>query len=405
MKNHPKTSCTSEDGNSRYSSRRSGRIWRHFRDRQEEARVSIRTSNAMRYTCTHLHRQSTTAESCRVKRRREEMPCTEPKDTLSDEKGKRNKSVRVAEVYSSQGTELFAWISRCRSTMSLMASFFFLVHTIVPTSNAMTIPAPKTAVDREWDKLHKLPAWNTSTVRCKQDVINEAKANNRQVHLTTLMDLYHLKHSELAEHLWTYRGRVVLRGADVKDGTGGYAVFTKQGASASHMTAAEVLDVVSRMRGMPGEANDAVSAYTQVKMNDAPRLLELPKTECPTVWIRLPRNRLPKNWDNIDDPMVPLERNLHGHGLAALPWEGRLDEVPLLEGRQKRTQLGMSSCSPTSSTLVISTRRRHKKWQDEKPAQLICGSNRTKKLCDLENRTPLVDQGYIGCTQRESITK
>ena len=35
----------------------------------------------------------------------------------------------------------------------------FLVHTIVPTSNAMTIPAAKTAEDREWDKLQKLPAW------------------------------------------------------------------------------------------------------------------------------------------------------------------------------------------------------------------------------------------------------
>ena len=46
-------------------------------------------------------------------------------------------------------------------------------------------------------------------------------------------------------------------------------VFTGQGASASHLTAAKVLDTISRLLGMSGEANDAVYAYTQVKMSDA----------------------------------------------------------------------------------------------------------------------------------------
>ena len=35
-----------------------------------------------------------------------------------------------------------------------------------------------------------------------------------------------------------------------------------------------------------GETNDAVSAYTLVKMSDASRLLEIRETECATVWIR-----------------------------------------------------------------------------------------------------------------------
>ena len=46
----------------------------------------------------------------------------------------------------------------------------------------------------------KMPAWNTSTVQSKQDVINEAKANNT-THFRTLMDLCHLRHAELAEHM------------------------------------------------------------------------------------------------------------------------------------------------------------------------------------------------------------
>ena len=61
-----------------------------------------------------------------------------------------------------------------------------------------------------------------------------------------------------------YKGRVVLRGDIVKDDSGSYAVFTEQG-SASQMTAAKVMDIISRLPGCAGQTADAVSAYTQVK--------------------------------------------------------------------------------------------------------------------------------------------
>ena len=44
-----------------------------------------------------------------------------------------------------------------------------------------------------------------------------------------------------------YKGRVVLRGDIVKDDSGSYAVFTEQGSSASQMTAAKVMDIISRL--------------------------------------------------------------------------------------------------------------------------------------------------------------
>ena len=31
--------------------------------------------------------------------------------------------------------------------------------------------------------------------------------------------------------------------------------------------------------------------------------------------------QMPKSWSSMEDPVVPLERNLHGHPLAALLWE------------------------------------------------------------------------------------
>ena len=38
------------------------------------------------------------------------------------------------------------------------------------------------------------------------------------------------------------------------------------------MTAAKIMDIISRLPGCDGQAADAVSAYTQVKMEDAPNL-------------------------------------------------------------------------------------------------------------------------------------
>ena len=87
-----------------------------------------------------------------------------------------------------------------------------------------------------------------------------------------------------------YKGRVVFRGEIVKDDSGSYAVFTEQGSSASQMAAAKVMDIISRLQGCAGQAADAVSAYTQVKMKDASKLLKIPKSECPDIWIRLPRH-------------------------------------------------------------------------------------------------------------------
>ena len=60
-----------------------------------------------------------------------------------------------------------------------------------------------------------------------------------------------------------------------------------------------------------------------------PRLLKIPKSECPDLWIRLPRHKWPISWENIEDPVVPLERNLYGHPLAGLMWERQFEQVLL----------------------------------------------------------------------------
>ena len=88
------------------------------------------------------------------------------------------------------------------------------------------------------------------------------------------------------------------------------------------------MDIISRLPGCDGQAADAV-------------ILEIPKSECPDIWIRLPRHKWPKSWSSMEDPVVPLERNLYGHPLAGLLWEWQFEKVLLKYGWEKVPNLGM----------------------------------------------------------------
>ena len=110
------------------------------------------------------------------------------------------------------------------------------------------------------------------------------------------------------------------------------------------------------------QAADAVSAYTRVKMEDAPRLLRSPRSEYPDLWMRLPRHKWPKSWMNFEDPVVPLERNLYGHPLAGLLWETIWrNSITARMGESARLKMSFcffenkdysSQCMWTTSTLL-----------------------------------------------------
>ena len=87
------------------------------------------------------------------------------------------------------------------------------------------------------------------------------------------------------------------------------------------------MDIISRLPGCAGQAAAAVSAYTQVKWRMLPKLLKVPKSECPDICIRLPRHKWPKSWSSMEDPVVLLERNLYGLPLAGLLWEGQQEKI------------------------------------------------------------------------------
>ena len=110
------------------------------------------------------------------------------------------------------------------------------------------------------------------------------------------------------------------------------------------MTAAKIMEIISRLLAFDGQAADAVSVYTLVKMEDAHKLLKIPKSECPDIWIRLPRHKWPKSWSSTEDPVVPIEQNLYGHLLAGHMGKA-IGEHSIETLLGENSKFGMSLCS------------------------------------------------------------
>ena len=115
-------------------------------------------------------------------------------------------------------------------------------------------------------------------------------------------------------------------------------------------------------------------------MKDAPKLLKIPKSECPDIWIRVPRQKWPKSWSSLEDPVVPLERNLYGHPLEGLLWERQFEKILLKNGWGN-----VSNCEclfvHRDKWLFLSVYVDDIKLAGKKTKTLIrCGKYSTKKL-------------------------
>ena len=200
--------------------------------------------------------------------------------------------------------------------------------------------------------------------------------------------------NEVTAEARKYKGRVVLRGFSVKDDVRSYAVFAEQRSSASQMTAAKVMDILSRLPGCAGQAY-AISAYTPVKMKDSPSLFKMPKSECPDIWIRLPKHKWPKSWSSMEDPVVPLERNLYGHPLAGLLWERQFEKVLLKYGWEKVSNWECLFVHRSSYLCMWMTSNWLSKKQNIDPMWEVLN-----KEVDLGEPTSFLDHVYLGCTSK-----
>ena len=71
------------------------------------------------------------------------------------------------------------------------------------------------------------------------------------------------------------------------------------------MAAAKVLDTIGRLPGNDAEDSDAMSAYTQVLLAEALKILQKtdPSVKFVETWVTLPKSRWPPHWHKIKDPV------------------------------------------------------------------------------------------------------
>ena len=266
---------------------------------------------------------------------------------------------------------------------------FNLVHKFIPMPQAIA----KAAVDKEWEKLEKISAWNLTKVKSKKQVIDEARTSGATVHFASLMDICNLKNAELEVKHQKYKGRVVLRGDVVKDNSGSYAVFTEQGSSASQMTAANFMDIISRLLGCDGQAADAVSASengrcSQIVKNSkigvSRHLDSSTTTQMAKIMVQCGRPR--------------CSRNLHGHPLAGLLWERQFENILLKHGWEKipnweclfvHREKGLFLSVYVDDIKLAGKQNLDPMWKV------------LNKEVDLGEPTSFLDHVYLGCTQRQ----
>ena len=163
------------------------------------------------------------------------------------------------------------------------------------------------------------------------------------------------------------------------------------------MTAAKIMDIISRLPGRAGQAADAESAYTPVNMEDAPKWLKIPKSECPDIWTRPLTHEWPKSWSSMEHPVVLLERNLYGHPLAGLLWERQFEKILLKHGWEKVSNWECLLVHREKG-LFLSVCGWHEICCKETMNPMWKVPN---KEVDLGEPTSFLDHVYLGCTQSQ----
>ena len=178
----------------------------------------------------------------------------------------------------------------------------------------------------------------------------------------------------------------------LKGDSGLYAVFTEQGSSASQMTAAKVMDVKSTLPGCAGQAVDAISAFTQVKIEDAPSLLKIPKSECPDIWIRLPKHKWKIQSFLLSEACTVIL-------LAGLLWERQFEKILLKHGWEKIPNwecLFVHREKGLFLSVYVDDIKLAGKKQNLDPMWKLLN-----KEVDLGEPTAFLDHVYLGSTQRQ----
>ena len=126
--------------------------------------------------------------------------------------------------------------------------FFALVHTAVPRKQ-YHLDGPRQALDSEWNKLIvERNAFDLAGVMEFVAAVQKAKYTKHTFHFGDIIELCHIKNSQLAECMQSFKGRCVFGGHDIRDEEGFLAVLSEQGTSASFQNAMKMMHAIGNGR-------------------------------------------------------------------------------------------------------------------------------------------------------------
>ena len=118
------------------------------------------------------------------------------------------------------------------------------------------------------------------------------------------------------------------------------------------------------------------------------------------MWIRPPKHEWPKSWSSVEDPVVPIERNLYGHPLAELLWERQFEKVLSEHGWEKVFNWECLFVNRARGQF-LSVHVDDIKLAGKKQITPIRLGNSHERRCFGRTNIILFDLVYLGCTQRE----
>ena len=187
---------------------------------------------------------------------------------------------------------------------------YAVVAKVLSPKEIASSPEAQAAMDKEWKKLVDKGCWVEKKVREFEAVASEAKKSEQKVHFGNVFEIGSLKGAELkqGDPNRKYKGRSVFQGNKVLDENADHALFAEMSSSPASMEAGKILDVFGSQPGYVIQQADA-NKHTQALFQGV------------ATWVRLPRNRWPKEWKGMKDPVVPLKLALYGHPDSGGIWE------------------------------------------------------------------------------------
>ena len=201
--------------------------------------------------------------------------------------------------------------------------FFATVARVLAKTEITKSPGASKALDVEWNKLLNKKTWDQNKVKECRSIVEEARRKGEKVHIGRIFEICTLKGSELPEGdpNRKYKGRTCFQGNNVFDESSDYAIFAEMSSSPASMEAAKILDAYGYQPRHSKEQADARQAYTQAVFTGIP------------TWLRLPRNRWPKDWQRLyKDPLVPMLLALYGHPDSGGIWEKHFEDKIATKG-------------------------------------------------------------------------